>query len=72
MVFKTKDGSTQVVKDLSCMPKAKGDIKPTKDQKTNKSVALRKSQQDFGGGKNRPQSKMRYPMIGEELIAKGL
>ena len=72
MVYKTKDGSTQVVKDLSSMPKVQGDIKPAKDQKTNKAVTLRKSQQDFNSTKGRPQSKMRYPMIGEELITKGL
>ena len=43
MVYKTKDGITQVVKDLSSMPKVQGDIKPSKDQKTNKEVKLRKS-----------------------------
>ena len=43
MVYKTKDGSTQVVKDLSSMPKLQGDIKPSKDLKTNKGATLRKS-----------------------------
>ena len=43
MVYKTKDGSTQIVKDLSSMPKLQGDIKPAKDLKNNKGHTLRKS-----------------------------